>query len=235
VKGEDVVTRAEQRLLGAMDQLITLVQAKRHTVFDLVNPVVGTDDLTNKWLLQTLSQLTPGTMMVYPQRLAEWRQANLLLYNEAGDPEPNSVCCLLLARMINPNRTAWLPRPPTLESYWCWRLNARHHESVPYEMPLFPADPVNPAVVSKPSPPVEEVPYVLYTNWKGASWDNTDAWLTTGGGVIRWVGEPTVDQFAQWLSPREMASLASGTESHAERARQVLRILAANLFPQEES
>ena len=228
VEGEDVVTRAEQRLLGAMDQLIPLVQTKRQTVYDLVHPVVSSGSLTNKWLLQTLSQLTPGNMMVYPQRLAEWRQAHLLLNNAVGEPEPNSVCCLLLARKLNPNRTGWLPRPPGAESYWCWRRDAPDRPPFPYEMPLVVPDPQHPDIV-KPVPTVEAQPYVLWTPWKGASWDDPAAWEVTEQSAVCWVGLPSEESLVQWLSPQELASLALSA-SQADRAKQALRILATDFL-----
>lgn len=231
--GEDVVTRAERRLLAAMDQLIPLVQTKRQIVYDLVHPVVSSGHLTNKWLLQTLSQLTPGTMMVYPQRLAEWRQAHLLLYNAAGEPEPNSVCCLLLARMINPNRTGWLPRPPGPESYWCWRRDAPGRAAFPFEMPLVAVNPEHPETV-RIEPPREASPYVLFTPWKGASWDDTAAWEVTDQGAVRWVGLPSEELLAQWLSPQELASLAPSA-SQADRARQALRLLATDFLAHRSS
>jgi hypothetical protein len=226
-EGADVVARTERRLLEAMDQLIPLIQTKRQTIYDLVNPVVSSGELTEKWLVQTLNQFTPGKRKVYPQRLAEWRKANLLLYNGVDKPEPNSVCCLLLARMINPNRTGWLPRPLAAESYWCWRHNAPDLAPFPYEMPLVVLDPRHPNVVIKPAPTIEAVPYILATPWKGAAWDS-HAWQVVEGGAIRWVGLPLEDQIATWLSPQEVASLAP-MASQVDWAEQALRILADRL------
>ena len=227
-EGEDVATRAERRLLAAMDQLIPLIQAQRQTVYDLVNPVVSSGALTEKWLLQTLSQLTPGKMMIYPQRLAEWRQLHLLHYTASGEPEPNSVCCLLLARMINPHRTGWLPRPPTAESYWCWRQDAPGSNPFPYELPLVVPDPQRPEIV-KPLPVEEAEAYILWTPWRGAAW-SSEAWVAVKGGAIRWVGQPSEGQLVKWLSPEEVASLAPSA-SLADRAKQSLSILAADLLP----
>lgn len=234
MEGEDVVTRAERRLLAALDQLIPLIQARRQTIFDLVNPVLSSGNLTEKWLLQTLSQYTPGQMMIYPQRLAEWRDVHLLLRTASGEPEPNSVCCLLLARMLNPNRTGWLPRPTAAEAYWCWRLDAPGRILLPYEMPLVILDQERPDVV-KIAPREEEVPFVLWTPWQGAAWDS-DAWVVVEGGAIRWVGEPTMNQLPQWLSQQEMATLAaSGAEGNSNQSRQALRILADHLIHNADS
>jgi hypothetical protein len=229
-EGADVVERFERRLLSAMDELIPLIQAKRQSIYDLVNPVVSSGKLTEKWLLQTLNQVTPGERLVYPQRLAEWRQAHLLLYHAVDEPEPNSVCCLLLARMINPNRTAWLPRPPAPESYWCWRRDPPDRFLFPYEMPLVVPDPHHPDIV-KPVPTAEANPYTLWTPWKGASRDDP-AWVVLEEGAARWVGLPSEDQLAAWLSPQEFASLASSV-NQADRAIQALRILATEMLPHE--
>ena len=228
-EGADVVTRAERRLLEAIDQLIPLVQARNQSIYDLVNPVVTSGNLTEKWLLQTLNQFTPGKRQVYPQRLAEWRRANLLLYCTEDEPEPNSVCCLLLARAINPNRTGWLPRPPAAETYWCWRLNTPDSSPFPYELPLAVVTGTTERPVYRPRPEPGVTPYILYTPWKGASWDDS-AWLVYDEGAVRWVGDPTEDVLTLWLLLQEQERLSLQGEPEESRARRALRILASRLI-----
>ena len=229
-EGEDVVTRAERGMLEAMDRLIPLVHAKRQAIYDLVHPVFSSGNLTNKWLLQTLSQFTPGTMMVYPQRLAEWRQAHVLLSNEDGNPEPNSVCCLLLARTINPNRTGWLPRPPAPASFWCWRQDAPNIQPYPFELPLVALNQEHPGV-ARSILPVQEHPYLLSTTWKGATWDSPE-WMLVEDMAMRWVGEPDESIVSRWLSAQELEQFSAlgGAGVDESGARLALQFLAHRLI-----
>jgi len=74
------------------------------------------------------------------------------------------------------------------------------------------------------------MPYLLWSPWKGASWDDPD-WLVYDEGAIRWVGDPTEDMLTLWLSPQEQEHLSIQGEAEPEesRARRALRILASQL------
>ncbi len=222
----DITARTEMRLLEAMDYLVGLVKEKRPEVYDLVAPAVLAEKLTQKWLMQTLDKYMPGDTIIYPQRLREWRRNQQLLSTPAGTLDPQYVSCILLARQIDQRRSGWLPRPPVPESYWCWRQDTPTSIPYPYE-PITQvdtqSDPQMPAVVRRTLPAADQA-YILWTPWKGAAWDDP-VWVLVDGGVIRWVGLPSEDQLAAWLSPQEKASLAP-LASQGDQMEQALRILA---------
>lgn len=224
----DANTREERLILAALEKLIPEIFTEQRQVFSLMDPLVRTKKLTRKWLLDQLSKYIPEDQIVYPDRLREWHRDNLLLYDEQDRLESQSTAALLVMRRLDHRRKGWLPRGLIApRSYFCWRQNASHLVPFPYELSLVPVSPQTPSLV-KPSPAGEESPYLLWSPWKGASWDDAEAWHVRDHGAIRWVGEPTLDQLAQWLSPHEMASLAV---SDTERlARQALRVLADRLM-----
>jgi hypothetical protein len=226
----DVTARTEMRLLEAMDQLIALVRDKRQMVFDLINTAVTAERLHPRWLMQTLIDYMPDDAIMYPQRLREWRRNLVLFTTTTGLLDPQSVSCILLARMIDQRKSGWLPHPPTNESYWAWRLDQPVLNPYPYELPITQIDPQRPGVVSRTITPAEQV-YVLYTPWKGATWDSS-AWMLVEDRAIRWVGEPDESIVSRWLSAQELEQLstpgrADGSESSA---RQALRLLASRLI-----
>jgi hypothetical protein len=223
---QDIVARTERRFFEAMDDLIAHTRSQRQTVYDLVNAAFSTGDLTAKWLIQTLYTYTPRNTIVYPQRLREWRKAKTLLSIPGGQLDPQSVSCILLARLIDRRRNGWLPQPATIESFWVWRQDDPGHEPYPYELPISSVDPADPTVVKR-QPLIGEQPYVLYTPWKGAAWDDADAWDVTDHGAIRWVGSPDDAILAQWGLLQEREHLFP---SDAENlSRQALRMLADRL------
>jgi len=212
-----------------------MILAEQERLYREMDPLVRSGTLSRKWLLDELEKHIPGEGIAYPDRLRDWHRDHILLYTDQERIEFQSTAALLLMRRLDRRKYRnWLPaRLPTPQSYLCWRRNIRHEASIPYEMPLLAVDPADPAVVVKPPPPGEESPYVLYTNWKGACWDD-EAWLLTDEGAIRWVGEPTDEHLASWLSPQEMATLAT-SGSQTDRAKQALSILAVRFLDHHSS
>jgi hypothetical protein len=201
-----------------------------------VNTAFSAGDLTSKWLVQTLYAYMPKNTIVYPQRLREWRKAKVLLSTPDGQLDPQSVSSILLARLIDQRRNGWLPQPTRIESFWVWRQDDPGLEPYPYELPISAVDPADPSVVKR-QPQIGERPYLLYTPWQGAAWDDADAWFVTHHGAVRWVGSPDGAILAHWLLPREREQLfSSDGENLAEGLpRQALRILADRLHHRPSS
>ncbi len=221
----DANTREARLILAALRQMIPEIVSEQQQVFALMDPIVSAGKLTRKWLLDQLSKYVPDNQLVYPDRLREWHRDNLLLYTEQGQLEPQSTAAILVMRRLDHRQKGWLPRQlPTPRSFFCWRRDASNLEAVPYELPLVSIE-GHPSVV-KPSPATGPAPYVLWTTWKGAAWRD-DAWLVYDTGAIRWVGNPSEEELAQWLSPQAMATLAVPA-SRKDLAKQALAILATD-------
>ena len=221
----DKISRYEQRLLQALDVLVPEVAEARQRVFALLHPLVHDGKLTRRALLDILY---PAPLTPYPARLYEWRNEQFLFLDQHGDPEAQTSAAILLQRELD-ERKRKLP-PPRLkpQSFFCWRLDLpEQREPLSYEMPLVVVDNASPSVL-KPRPvPSPDHPYILYTPWKGVAWDDI-AWNIFEGGAARWVGLPSEDQLAAWLSPQEVASLVPSA-GQVDRAEQALRILADRL------
>lgn len=219
----------EQRMLEALDMLTLQVREERDVIFPQVDSALREGQLAAKWFIQVLNHITPGETMIYPQRITEWKNGRLLFLRPDGQLDPQCVCCIIITRMLHSGRTAWLPPRPLadepIESFWVWRWDDVRQSPFPYEMPIE-IDPQKPTAIKR-TPILENQPYILGSPWKGAAWDDPE-WMLVEGGAARWVGLPSENQLAAWLSPQEIVSLAPSTD-RAGRAKQALRILADRL------
>ena len=225
-RGESKIVRYERRLEQALESLIPDVAIARQQVFDLMDPIVGSGQLTRRWLVDILY---PPPLTPYPDRLREWREENFLLFDENGNPEPQTTAAILVQKELDVRRRKLPPPRPVPRSFFCWRQDAPGLPPVPYELPLVNVGGATGRPVYKQRPEPGPSPYILSTIWKGVSWDDPD-WLVYNEGTIRWVGEPTEDELTRWLSPQGLERLPIQGEALAEsRARQALRILADQL------
>lgn len=226
----DVLMRTEKQIFDALDQLLPLVQNNREEIYSLIDPLVKANELTQKHFLPILNRYTPKNMMIYPHKLKDWPKKNLLFYDAPDKINPQIACCILLSRIIDTNRTGWLPRPPDFESFWCWRYDAVDAQPAYYELPLVAFDPEHPNVL-KPTSAEGPSSFLLITPWKGAGWDSPVDWLISNEGAIRWVGEPGEGTLALWLTAQEREQLIAPVDGkHIESlARQALHILANRL------
>jgi hypothetical protein len=224
----DKAARYQRRLRMALEMLVPEVAQARQRVFELMqSEIQRTGCLTRRWLL--VDVLYPPPHTPYQERLTDWHRENLLLFDRDGEPEPNSTAAILLLRELV-RRKRWLPPPPPKpRSFYCFRYDAPGDDPVPYELPLIPVDVAHPFAL-KPTPTQGPLPYVLWTPWKGAAWDD-NTWLVYDEGAVRWVGDATEDVLTRWLSPQEWESLSTQGEAELteRRARQALLILASRL------
>lgn len=223
--------RKERQKQLALKMLIPRIQQEQKNIFELLTPVLQAGELSDRWLRNELEKFLPDESEVLdPRQLRIWRQRNLLLYIGKKKPEVQSTAALLLMRRLDRRKErSWLP-PKGLaapQSFVCWRYDAPGLAPVPYELPLVivGSTVVGPIYKSRPEPGPS--PYILSTVWKGASWDDP-AWIVLEEGAARWVGSPSEDQLAEWLSTQEIASLAP-LSGQTDRIRQALRILADRL------
>jgi hypothetical protein len=221
-RGTDMLAWQMQRFLHVQDLFLPDVIHARQRVFALLDPVVRAGQLTRRWLVDTLY---PPPLTPYPDRLREWHEEHFLLFAQDGAPEPQTVAAILLQRELDARRRK-LPHPrPQPRSYCCFRYDTPGGGPVSSELPLVPVDASHPSVL-KPTPAAGPSPYVLYTPWKGASWDDP-GWIVFDEGAARWVGLPDEDLLTLWLSLELEQLPAPGQEDQDEsRGRQVLSILA---------
>ncbi len=228
-RGTDMLAWYMQRTLRVQNLLLPDVANARQRVFALFDPVVRAGQLTRRWLVDILY---PPPLTPYPDRLREWNEENFLLFDQNGEPDPQTAAAILLQRELD-SRKRKLPHPRSQpRSYYCFRYDTLGGGPVSYELPLVPVDASHPSVF-KPTPAEGPLPYVLYTPWKGASWD-APAWVVFEEGAARWVGQPSDDVLTQWLSPQELASLAASANLE-HRAKQALHILATNFLMQRST
>jgi hypothetical protein len=224
----DKVVRFQRRLQLALEVLVPEVAQARQRVFELMQSEINRSGrITRRWLLVDILYPPPHTP--YQERITDWHRENLLLFERDGELEPSSTAAILVLRELV-HRKRWLPPPPPKpRSFYCFRYDRPGGEPVPYELPLAPVNESYPSAL-KPTPTQGPSPYVLWTPWKGVAWDD-ETWLVYNEGAIRWVGDPTEDTLARWLSPQEQESLSVPGDAELEesRARRSLRILASQL------
>jgi hypothetical protein len=220
--------RQERLLHLALRMLTPAILEEQKKIFELLAPVVQEGELTRRWLRNELEKYLPEKGIVFPERLREWHRENLLLYTEQGEPEANSTAALLIMRRLDRRRQrGWLPPHgiPAPQSFVYWRQDAPELPALPYELPLVLTESQVGSPVYKPHPEPNQTPYILWTFWKGAFWDEPDAWMVTSQGAIRWEGQISNEQAVAWLKPHEHAMV--GEMPHEESIpRKVLRVLA---------
>ncbi len=226
-RGVDKHAQYEERLHLALQSLLPEVTSVRQRVFDLLDPLVRHAQLTKRALLDILY---PAPLTPYPARLYDWWNEHFLLFDAQGNPEPQSTAAILIQRELDPRKRKLPLSRSAPHSFFCWRQDAPGRQPVAYELPLVSIDDTSDPPILQPRPEPSPWTYVLSTVWKGVSWDDPD-WLISDEGAIRWVGEPTEDELAQWLSSQawERLSIQGETELVESDARQTLRILANRL------
>jgi hypothetical protein len=217
----DIAQRAEQRLLAALESLVPRVQRACQEVYQTMDTIVQAGALSPSWLLQALSRETPGDGILYPQRLVDMRREGVLHYNRRGQPDPQSVAGVLVARKIDPRRRGWLPfhldqTERNLE-WACWQQTAPDVDCVPYFLTRSE---------EKVQLPLEQS--LLWTPWKGATWLG---WQAVANGAIAWAAPErvTAELLARWAP--YIAGEATGEQDLAELSRQTLLSLAADRLP----
>lgn len=228
-RGVDKIAQYEQRLDEALVSLIPEVAAARQRVYEQLNVLVDSGQLTKRALLDILY---PVPLTPYPARLNDWVREKFLWFDAQGNPAPGPTAAILLQRELD-QRKRRLP-PPRIKpcSFYCWRWEDSQMPPSSYELPLILQN-EGEAQVFKPSPEPGPEIYVVGTPWKGAAWDD-ESWAVTDHGAARWVGEPDEDTLKRWLLPQEMASLAAAG-SPSERAKQALGVLASRLLAHHSS
>lgn len=225
----DKAARYQQRLMAALKALVPEVAQARQRVYELIaNERRQDGHLSRRWLL--IDVLYPPPLTPYQERLTDWHRENLLLFDENGDPEPNSTGAILILHELI-HRKRWLPPPPPRpRSFYCFRYDAPDRSAVPYELPLVPVPGAHPSIL-KPVPSEETSPYILTTPWKGITWEDQN-WMLHERGAIRWVGEPDESIENHWLSASELEQLSALSEAAAgeSKARLALRLLADRLI-----
>jgi hypothetical protein len=226
--------RQERLLQLALKILTPRIQDEQTKVFELLTPVLEAGELTRRWLRNELEKYLPEKGIAYLERLREWHRENLLLYTEQGEPEPNSTAALLIMRRLDRRRKrGWLPPHglPTPQSFVCWRHDDPKLPPIPYELPLMLTESAPDSSIYKHRPEPSPRPYILYTPWKGASWDDP-SWIVFEEGTARWVGEPDEDMLKHWLSAQELEQLSTlgGAGIDESRARLALQFLANRLI-----
>lgn len=222
---EQLVT-AGQRFRARWYFLSQQVQEKREEAFHLMSPVVQGRLLSTEWLIETLTQYTPGrqhetSKPLTAQTISRWREQGLLRYEQKNQPDSECTAAIVTARMIDPRERGWLP--PTIAAdeplWWCWRQDS-------------PTDPVIPSPVPLP----ENIPHhaLLWTNWRGAAWKQP--WLPLGNlGAARWGGTMVENGNVLWnltvqemeLWDAEIMPLGNGVlDSAAKLTRHTLATLA---------
>ena len=158
-------------------EIVQRVEEKRDFVYDYMNPVLRSGELSTNWVIETLTKFTPSTALNRPlsaETISRWRQNGLLLYKGKNQPDAASVAALVTLRLLVQKRQRrWTPKVSSFEStWWCWRQDSPHSSIIPCGLPLSP-----------------EVPRhaLLWTPWTGAAWD--PLWFQFGElGAARWAG-----------------------------------------------
>ena len=199
----DIALFAEQRLLDALESLVPRVQQARQEVYQEMDAAVQSSTLTPRWLLQALSHEAPGDGILYPQRLVDMRREGVLYYNRRGQPDPQSVAGVLVARKIDPRRRGWLPfhldQSERILEWACWQQTAPEQDPIPYLLTQSEEHEVQ-------LPPEQSL---LWTPWKGATWLG---WLGVTNGAITWSvpGEVSTDLLKKWVPGLVDSSSAEG-------------------------
>lgn len=214
----DVAQRAEQRLLDSLESLAPRVQKARQEVYQDMDAVVRSGTLTPSWLLQALSHETPGDGILYPQRLVDMRREGVLHYNRRGQPDPQSVARVLVARKIDPRRRGWLPfhidQSERILEWVCWQQTAPDQAPVPYLLTRSEEQEVQ-------LPPEQSL---LWTPWKGATWLG---WQEAANGAISWSApERVTTELLAWWVPH-ISGESAREQDLEDLSRQALLSLAA--------
>jgi hypothetical protein len=217
----DKLAREEQRQRQALEELLTETGAARKLVFELLDPLVRSGQLTRRALLDILY---PAPLTPYPERLNEWVRERLLWFDEQGNPDPQPTAAILLQRALDPRKRKLPPPRSEPRSFYCWRLEGRDKPPLPYELPLVGTSEKRRHPEYKMRPEPGRSLSLLQTAWKGVAWGDKH-WVVNDQGAICWLGEPTEQGMADWLLPSEMATLADSSHPE-ERAVRALSILA---------
>lgn len=218
----DIAQRAEQRLLETLESLAPRVHQARQEVYQAMDGVVQSGTLIPNWLLATLSRETPGDGILYPQRLVDMRREGVLHYSRRGQPDPQSVAGMLVARKIDPRRKGWLPfhldPSETMLEWACWQQVAPDQDPVPYVLTRSDEQEAQ-------LPPEQSL---LWTPWKGAAWLG---WQEADHGAITWSAPErvTVEMLMRWAP--DIVGQSAPERDLADLSRQVLLLLAADRLP----
>lgn len=179
--------------------IVERVEEKRDVVYEHMNPVVRSGDLSTNWVIETLTELTPRTALNRPlsaETISRWRENGLLRYKEKNHPDAASVAALLTLRLlIQERQRGWTPKVPALEpSWWCWRQDTPKSTIIPCGVPLSPDIPRH---------------ALLWTPWTGAAWD--PLWFQFGTlGAARWAGTMQGENGTQYWDLEEKDLLLWG-------------------------
>ncbi|MBF6596598.1 MAG: hypothetical protein IVW51_19455, partial [Thermaceae bacterium] len=192
----DKLAREEQRQRLALEGLLSEIAPARQQVYDLLDSLVRAGQLSRRALLDILY---PAPLTPYPERLNEWVREKFLWFDQLGNLAPHPTAAILLQRELDPRKRK-LPAPRSApRSFFCWRLEGPEKPPIPYELPLVRVhEESRHPVYAMQAEPGRSL-FLLQTAWKGVAWDDEN-WLVYDRGALRWVGEPTEDALADWLS-----------------------------------
>lgn len=163
--------------------LIERVAEKRDFVYEYMNPVVRSGDLSTNWVIETITEFAPHSVASRPlsaETISRWRENGLLTYKEKNRPDAASVAALLTLRLLvqgrqrgwTPTHTPQEPLEPQEPMWWCWRQDSPDAPIIPCGIPLQTDIPPH---------------ALLWTPWTGAAWD--PLWFQFGNlGSARWAG-----------------------------------------------
>jgi hypothetical protein len=150
------------------------------------------------------------------------RREGVLRYNRRGQPDPQSVAGMLVARKIDPRRRGWLPfhlDPSERMLEWaCWRQIAPDQDPVPYLLTRSDEQEVQ-------LPPEQSL---LWTPWKGAAWLG---WQEVDHGAITWSAQErvTAELLASWAP--HIVGQSAPEKGLTELSRLALVSLAVDRLP----
>jgi hypothetical protein len=173
------------------------ISQARTLVFEYLHPFVTADQKrqehgesrsfpTVDWLLETLSQYTPGQIGNAEATLDYWQKRGLLRREKTrGLLAITSVAALLVARLAEETlQRNWLPSSleETEPSWWCY---GRPSPDMPIQAIPIPLSSDLPSSMA------------LWTPWRGAIWDGT--WRLLGETFLyRWANSPSLQDLLLW-------------------------------------
>jgi hypothetical protein len=208
------------------------IRRSRTVVYEYMNVFVEADKKRQErgasrtfpnpeWLLETLSQYTPGQGGNAVATLDFWQKRGLLRREKTrGLLDVTSVAALLIARLAQETlQRNWLPSSlADAEPYWWW------YGRVSPDAPLQRV----------PVPLAGKLPtsLVLWTPWRGATWDEATRevpWFlvddTRSQDVLyRWASTPSLEDLSLWEEelPQKIRSTQHDPLFGRERVQTVL-------------
>lgn len=188
------------------------ISRSRTLVYEYMNPFVAADKRRQErgtsrtfpnpeWLLETLSQYTPGPVRNSEATLDYWQKKGLLRRERTrGLLEVTSIAALLVARLAQGTlQRNWLPSSleDTEPYWWCYGR-------------VSPDAPIQ--AIPVPLPPALPPAMALCTPWRGAIWENH--WRIIGDEYLyRWADSPSAQDLLVWQEdlPRKIEAAQQDT------------------------